>query len=196
MTDAAPSSDPDTKQAAILGAAFDAFTTYGFRRTSMEEIARRAGMSRPALYLHFANKEEIFRALIRSYFDTTVEAMRAELWGRGHPSVRLERAFATKCGPVMETLLGSAHGPEFIDTKNLHGAEESAAGEARLIALMTEWLEREYGLGTIRLEASAEETALTIMGALNGLMAAAPDFDSYCRQLRQLGRMLGRGLEV
>ena len=58
----------DPKQQAILEAAWMAFSTYGFRKTSMDDIAKGAGMSRPALYLHFKNKDAIFRALVTAYY--------------------------------------------------------------------------------------------------------------------------------
>ena len=61
---AAPSEAFASRRDAILDAAYQAFARYGYRRTSMEEIARGTGMSRASLYLQFANKEEIFRALV------------------------------------------------------------------------------------------------------------------------------------
>ncbi len=51
----------DSRQAALLDAAGGVFARYGFRKTSMEEVARAAGVSRQGLYLQFANKEELFR---------------------------------------------------------------------------------------------------------------------------------------
>ena len=69
------SSDP--KQHAILLSAWQAFATYGFRKTSMDDIARGANMSRPAVYLHFKGKEEIFRSLVQSYYDGAVEDVTA-----------------------------------------------------------------------------------------------------------------------
>ena len=54
---------PD-KRGAILKASFDVFITYGFRKTSMDDIAKAAGMSRPALYQQFRNKTDIFRELV------------------------------------------------------------------------------------------------------------------------------------
>ncbi|MBK6687863.1 MAG: TetR/AcrR family transcriptional regulator [Deltaproteobacteria bacterium] len=58
------SKDPDPRQSAILEAAFGVFLHYGFRKTSMEEVARAAEISRQGLYLHFATKEELFRATV------------------------------------------------------------------------------------------------------------------------------------
>ena len=46
----------------IVDAAYQCFLTYGYKRVSMDDIAVAAGLSRPALYNHFRNKAEIFRA--------------------------------------------------------------------------------------------------------------------------------------
>ena len=55
------------KQIAILTAAFDVFASYGFKRTSMDDIAKAAGVSRPALYQSFSNKVDIYRAIVTSF---------------------------------------------------------------------------------------------------------------------------------
>ncbi|MFD0478697.1 TetR/AcrR family transcriptional regulator [Nonomuraea thailandensis] len=60
------------KQQQILDAALQVFGRYGFRRTSMELIAQAAGVSRPALYKHYAGKEEIFRAVAEGAIDRLV----------------------------------------------------------------------------------------------------------------------------
>src|SRR3546814_1937855 len=48
---------------AVIAAA-DQFIRYGFARTTMGDIARAADMSRPALYLLFPGKEELFEAAV------------------------------------------------------------------------------------------------------------------------------------
>src|SRR5258708_23382447 len=56
-----PEAEPaDARQAAVLEAAVGVFARYGYRKTSMDEVARAAGVSRQGLYLQFANKEELF----------------------------------------------------------------------------------------------------------------------------------------
>lgn len=57
-----PSENNGARREAILEAAFQCFANYGFKRVSMDDIAVAAGLSRPALYNHFRNKTEIFRA--------------------------------------------------------------------------------------------------------------------------------------
>jgi AcrR family transcriptional regulator len=51
----------DARQAALLDAAVGVFARFGYRKASMDEVARAAGVSRQGLYLQFANKEELFR---------------------------------------------------------------------------------------------------------------------------------------
>ena len=53
----------------ILNAAFDCFFEKGFEATSLEEIAKRAGVTRGAIYWHFADKKELYRAAV----DLTLE---------------------------------------------------------------------------------------------------------------------------
>lgn len=64
----------DTKRGLILEAALSVFVTYGFRKTSMDDIARQAGVSRPALYQIFKNKTDIFRALSQEMMDRAADA--------------------------------------------------------------------------------------------------------------------------
>jgi AcrR family transcriptional regulator len=53
--------DPDSRLSAVLDAAIGVFARFGYRKTSMDDVARAAGVSRQGLYLSFANKEELFR---------------------------------------------------------------------------------------------------------------------------------------
>jgi len=52
------------KNRAILEAAGELFLTAGFERTSMDAVAREAGVSKQTVYAHFRNKERLFRAVI------------------------------------------------------------------------------------------------------------------------------------
>mgnify|MGYP001827912242 FL=1 len=56
----------DDRPQAITEAAFAAFAEKGFTATKVEDVARRAGVSKGLLYLYFKTKEELFKAVIRS----------------------------------------------------------------------------------------------------------------------------------
>lgn len=69
-----PTSEADPRRRELVEAAFTVFTRYGFRKTSMEEVARAAHVSRQALYLHFASKEALFRATLRTTLEDSLQA--------------------------------------------------------------------------------------------------------------------------
>lgn len=53
-----------SRQEEILDAAGGVFLRYGYRKTSMDDVAHAAGLSRQGLYLHFRNKERLFHAVV------------------------------------------------------------------------------------------------------------------------------------
>ena len=58
------------KGAAILEAAKRMFTVHGFERTSMDQIAAEAGVSKLTVYSHFGDKDALFAAAVKSHCDT------------------------------------------------------------------------------------------------------------------------------
>ena len=62
----------------ILSAGVELFSQYGFKTITMDDIARRAGISKKTLYQHFANKEEVVREAViwyKNHLDTQCRAM-------------------------------------------------------------------------------------------------------------------------
>lgn len=55
---------PANRPAEIVAAALEVFAERGFQAARLEEVARRAGVSKGALYLYFETKEELFRAVV------------------------------------------------------------------------------------------------------------------------------------
>ncbi len=58
-----------SRDGVLLDAAVGVFARYGYRKTSMDEVARAAGVSRQCLYTHFATKEELFRRAVTHKLD-------------------------------------------------------------------------------------------------------------------------------
>ena len=59
----------------ITAAAFEAFAENGYAKTRVEEVAKRAGVSKGLLYLYFKTKEELFKAVIKSVVIRRVDAL-------------------------------------------------------------------------------------------------------------------------
>ena len=62
------------RQAHVLESALTVFVRHGFRKTSIEDIAKAAGISRQGIYLHFKDKDEIFSAAIQKALDDGLQA--------------------------------------------------------------------------------------------------------------------------
>jgi AcrR family transcriptional regulator len=60
----------------ILEAAIQAFSEKGLHEARMEDIATRAGLSKPALYLYFRNKDAIIGSLLRFFFAREMRGIR------------------------------------------------------------------------------------------------------------------------
>lgn len=58
----------DETTARVLDAAYEEFSLVGIRRTTMEDVARRAGVSRVTVYRHVANKEALVEQVLRREF--------------------------------------------------------------------------------------------------------------------------------
>src|SRR5213083_2247822 len=55
----------DARPDEILAAALEVFSDRGFAATKLEDIARRAGVTKGTIYLYFENKQALFKALVR-----------------------------------------------------------------------------------------------------------------------------------
>jgi AcrR family transcriptional regulator len=111
----------DVRQLAVLDAAVGVFARYGFRKTSMEEVARAAGVSRQGLYLQFANKEELFRRAVEHSLSNQLSAAVAAL---ARNSESLERRLIAACDAWSGRFVGSLG----ADAADLMCASTSLAG--------------------------------------------------------------------
>ena len=68
---------PDDRPDEIIVAALDVFSEHGFAATRMEEVARRAGLSKGAVYRYFETKDELFRAVVGAAILPNIEAVQA-----------------------------------------------------------------------------------------------------------------------
>ena len=63
----------------LLEAASEVFVDRGFHAAGMDEIADRAGVSKPVLYQHFSSKQDLFLAVLSQHVDVLVSGVRQAL---------------------------------------------------------------------------------------------------------------------
>lgn len=68
---------PADRPAEILAAALEVFAARGFQAARLEEVAKRAGVSKGALYLYFETKADLFRAVVTDAISPNIERVKA-----------------------------------------------------------------------------------------------------------------------
>jgi TetR/AcrR family transcriptional regulator len=101
----------------ILDAALDVFSTYGFRGSTIDQIAAKAGMSKPNLLYYFRRKQDIYVQVLEDQLQTWLDPFNA-IDPEGDPIEELRRYITLKIGMSFTTPEGS----RLFLNEILHGA--------------------------------------------------------------------------
>ena len=77
----------------LLDAALEVFVSQGYHAAAMDDIAERAGVSKPVLYQHFPGKLELYLALLDESVGTLVETVGGALRSNADPKQRVAATF-------------------------------------------------------------------------------------------------------
>jgi AcrR family transcriptional regulator len=192
---------PDLKRESILSAALVQFSLYGFRRTSMEDIAKETGVSRASLYSYFDNKEEIFRGLAAKLHEQSLANAESHLKGDASVGLdigsRVEAALLSRLAPFFEVVAQSAHGSEIYDENNRLCGDLVLASSERFIRMLTTALSAAARAGEIDLKAAgltAPATAELIYLASGGLKQGFPNIAAIEKKMHGFVSVFFAGL--
>lgn len=183
----------DDKRARILEGAFKVFLAYGYSRTTMDDIARAAELSRPALYLVFKNKNDIYRAIARCVLAHCVECARAALESEGTLLERLDRLVEKALYETMRGIEESPHGPELLDMKNSLAGDILAEWRGEMEGALERAVTEETGASGVDLSErgfTERDVARTFFDALEGMKPTFSDPTDHLRAARLAARML------
>ncbi len=155
------------------------FAQYGFRKTSMEDIARTAGVSRQSIYKKFSSKERCYRWTIHSYLSGMYARIFTALNNDDLPPLRtLVNVFDIFIGEAIE-IVSKPHGTEILDDclKTTHASEED--WPLRLRARLADFLERHKLVSTER----AKGTAFALISAGKGLLVEESSRDQFLESM-------------
>ncbi len=153
----------------ITDAALAAFAEKGYAATRVDDVAKRAGVSKGLLYLYFKTKEELFKAVIRSFVVPRIDALMDIIESSELSSEEFLR------GPFLDfvkTLPGSpisvvirlmiAEGPKHPDLVQFYWDNVVSRG----LGAISELLQRGVQTGEFRKSAVTEQPHLFIMPVL------------------------------
>ncbi|MEM9467000.1 MAG: TetR/AcrR family transcriptional regulator [Actinomycetota bacterium] len=95
------SAEADPIREAILAAALESFGRHGPRATSLSQIATAAGVSRPTLYSRYADKDQLFRAVLERECDVALD--------RAHLAAKTGAPFAEVLRDVLIAYYGTLY---------------------------------------------------------------------------------------
>jgi AcrR family transcriptional regulator len=119
---------PDERPSQIVEAALDVFGEKGLAAARLDDIAKRAGLAKGTIYLYFPNKDELFRAVIRSTLVAELE-LAESLVASGTPDERFDAFlrgwWSVICSPTFERVhrLVTSEIPKFPDLARFYGVE-------------------------------------------------------------------------
>ena len=172
----------NTKADKILGAALTCFKQYGFKRTSMEDIAKAADISRPAIYNLFKNKTDVFRSLSQQFHGQTLQSAAAALAVKTPLQQRIAGAMIARMSPLYALAHDSLHGPELFDVNQSTSADTNAQADDDFLQMLTDALQdgleaKHITGGTETL--AARELAQFIIASASGLKSFAFSAQDY-----------------
>jgi AcrR family transcriptional regulator len=148
------------RRSQLLGAAQEVFVAQGYHAAAMDDIAERAGVSKPVLYQHFPGKFELYLALLDQHADAMVSAVREALASTSDNKARVAATIAAYFRFVDED--GGAFRLVFeSDLTNQQAVRDRVEGVTQLCAdAISEVIREDAGLP----EAEAELLAVGLVG--------------------------------
>jgi AcrR family transcriptional regulator len=130
------------RRAAIVDAAMEEFIARGFAATRLDDIAKRAGVAKGTIYLHFKDKESMFEELVRTVIVPVVARLNAlpPLTGSVRDLIEafannfLKEVIGTRRGDLVRLIV--AEGPRFPSVADFYYREVVSRGMAGMRALI------------------------------------------------------------
>jgi AcrR family transcriptional regulator len=192
----AGSKESSAKPNAIVLAALELFTRYGYRKTSIDDIAQSAQVAKRTVYLHFENKAAVFLAILEYLGDQVRQrCVAAERMG-GTAVERLTGLLNAYFGMAFEHFSKSEHMPEleeaFSKLARARIGNLNTEYEARLARFLRS-LERTGEIGGPPRELTVEQIVHILMRAAEGAKhdpTVQGDRKAFERRLRELATLV------
>ncbi len=187
-------------RAAIIEAAVEEFIARGYAATRLDDVAKRAGVAKGTIYLHFTDKEALFQELIRTALVPLISRLAAPPPAGGSVRAALEAFAQTFAQEVVTTRRGDivrliiAEGARFPSVADFYYREVVERGMTGMSAL----IELAIARGEIRNQALAKFPQIVVAPAIvaviwQGLFGRHAPLDSAEMLRVHLDQIFGEG---
>jgi AcrR family transcriptional regulator len=178
----------DERRRRVREAALEVFLRHGYRKVTMDDIARAVGISRPALYLVFPNKEAVFREVVQAGLDKLIDDIEAGLPGRRTPADQLLHVFTESSLRSFDLVARAPAAAELLHASFDFVRDLFEQYERRLAGILVRIL-RAAVANPSSLRPSAEARARVLIAAAHGFKATASDGNDMRRLVADLVQM-------
>ncbi|MFJ5368835.1 TetR/AcrR family transcriptional regulator, partial [Bosea sp. CER48] len=185
-----PVDDVSVRVDQIADAALRLFARYGYKRSSMDDIAKEAGLAKATLYLHFKGKDDVFRAML-DLLARRVEARCREVLSTTGPfPERLNALLQAHHGLAYASFGTGEHLVELKAVMNTIATRELQAFEQIFTGFARELLQDAQDRGEIILSRASLDSESWIGGLMFAAAGAKtgtpPSSEDYARRLKTI----------
>lgn len=187
------------QRSAILDKAFALFARQGYRRTSFGDIAEEVGLSRPAIYHYFKNKDAVFNAVTERIHKDISLAIERVMEKPGTLETRLVGIFEARAGRDYALLFVSPHGRELLEERKRQDDELDAGSAPKARAAMERLIREATGAGDIALKPiglTAADAVDLLDHFFEGLLAREPSETNASIAARAMVDIFVAGLRI
>jgi AcrR family transcriptional regulator len=158
----------------LLDAALESFHTKGYSATTLDDIARQAGITRGAIHWHFGSKAELFNTVIRERYMQAGANFAAILAEGGTPLQLLRQILIkwltyveedSKFRMMLEMLMLKTE----VSAELAEGMQEKRQSNRFMIGFFADLIRKGIDSGELRADVNPEIVAIAALGTVNGV---------------------------
>ena len=162
------------------------FAKFGFRKTSMDDIARAAGLSRQSVYNRFGSKEGAFKWALSAFLQHILEAATSALSdNKASPKEALLAAYQRWIGDHVEMIISTDHGMELMEQAIQSSQEATTDAEDTFYSAVASFLIKHEMISPPNIAIAADVT-FALSAASKGLMMKTRTPQEFADAMRRV----------
>ena len=159
----------------ILDAAERLFASQGFARTTIKDIGRQAGLNSALLYYYFADKDQLYREVLRRFVSRLVSRTMTALTSEGAPDAQVRSLLSAQA----ELLIANPHFPrlmvrELAESEGAHAVEQFHLLASTTFKRLCELIEEGQEAGLFRKDIDPRFAAISTIAQVVYFFVARP----------------------
>lgn len=165
------------------------FARYGLQKTSMQDIATAAGISRQSVYKRYGSKQGAFEAVLSAFLDERLSAAGKTLLGSDEFELKILRYFEQWAGEIAPVVGSTEHGAELLDSGIRFAQASERDWEGDAMGALSDFL---VDRNLVRDSQEAEDIAHCLSVASKGILLKVQSAEEFSREMERVVRVVFR----